>query len=58
MDCGSGTTGEYTTPILPQGKNTFEVTAVDHVGNKGIPKVVEWTTGIEYLDHNSISPFT
>ena len=45
VDCGSGTTGTYTTPDLRDGQHTFSVNAVDDVGNKGIPKVVTWTTG-------------
>ncbi|CAB3983302.1 Hypothetical predicted protein [Paramuricea clavata] len=44
VDCGSGNTGDYTTPNLPDGKHTFEVNAVDSLGNTGTPKVVEWTT--------------
>ncbi len=52
MECGRGTNGEYTANNLPDGKHTFEVNAVDGVGNKGIPKVVEWTTGMKYSDYN------
>jgi hypothetical protein len=47
VDCGSGNTGDYTTPNLPDGKHTFEVNAVDGLGNTGTPKVVEWTTGMK-----------
>ena len=47
VPCGTEakTNGEYTTSLLPDGKHTFEVIAVDSVGNKGTPKVVEWSTG-------------
>jgi hypothetical protein len=45
VNCGSGTRGEYTASNLPDGKHTFEVNAVDGVGNKGTPQVVRWTTG-------------
>ena len=45
MECGRGRTGDYTTPRLPDGKHTFSVNAVDNVGNKGTPEVVNWATG-------------
>lgn len=48
VDCGSGTSGIYTTPNLPHGKHTFSVNAVDNVGNKGTPQVVTWSIGKGY----------
>ena len=45
VECGSGTRGEYTTSSLPDGEHTFEVNAVDNVGNRGTPSVVSWFTG-------------
>ncbi|XP_028410633.1 uncharacterized protein LOC114533322 [Dendronephthya gigantea] len=44
VNCGSGETGGYTTPNLPDGNHKFEVTPVDGLGNKGAPRVVTWTT--------------
>ena len=46
VECGSGTSGEYTSNNLPDGRHTFELNAVDNVGNKGRPKVFNWITGI------------
>ena len=43
--CGSGTDGFYTTPNLPDGNFTFEVTAVDKLGNTGPTEVVSWSKG-------------
>ena len=47
VDCGSGTTGAYITPDMPDGQHTFSVNAVDSVGNKGTPRFVSWSTGKE-----------
>lgn len=45
VDCGQGTNGQFTTPTLPDGQHTFQVNAVDNLGNKGTPQTVRWTTG-------------
>ena len=50
VDCGRGTSGQYTTSDLPDGPHTFEVNAVDPLGNRGTPQTVRWSTGedVEY----------
>jgi hypothetical protein len=49
VNCGGkGTTGGYTTPDLPDGRHTFEVNAVDNLGNKGTRQIVSWSTGKGY----------
>lgn len=50
VDCGTGTSGVYTTPNMPDGRHTFSVNAVDPLGNKGTPKVIEWNTGKKYWE--------
>ena len=45
VSCGKGTTGDYTTPDLSDGKHSFSVSSVDPLGNKGRPVTVEWETG-------------
>ena len=48
-NCGSGRTGEFTSPNLPDGRHTFEVYAVDDLGNRGTEQVVSWSTGKRWL---------
>ena len=55
VDCGDGTSGKYTTPNLPDGRNTFEVHAVDTVGNKGRPRIVTWVTGMDIIGQFYVS---
>ena len=43
--CGDGSTGDYTTPDLTDGKHSFTVSSVDPLGNEGRPVTVEWNTG-------------
>ena len=50
VPCGSGFSGVYTTPNLPDGVHTFSVHAVDKVGNKGTPKVINWSTGKDCMN--------
>jgi hypothetical protein len=50
VDCGSGTSGRYTTPNLPDGRHAFELTAVDNVGNRRRPQVFRWVTGISRIE--------
>ena len=38
------TNGVYTTPNLPDGNHTYEVTATDDL-DKGTPEVVSWSKG-------------
>ena len=45
VSCSNGTTGDYTTPDLSDGKHSFSVSSVDPLGNKGRPVTVEWETG-------------
>lgn len=45
VPCGDGTSGQYTTPELPDGKHSFSVSSVDSLGNKGRPLNVNWETG-------------
>lgn len=45
VPCGNGTTGEYTTPDLSDGRHSFSVSSVDPLGNKGRPVTAEWETG-------------
>ena len=45
VSCCKGTTGDYTTPDLSDGKHSFSVSSVDPLGNKGRPVTVEWETG-------------
>lgn len=44
-DCGSGTTGDWTTPSLSNGKHTFYVIAKDEVGNTAPTLKHTWTIG-------------
>ena len=46
VECGEGTDGDYTTPDLPDGRHTFELNAVDKVGNRGSPQFLRWTKGM------------
>jgi hypothetical protein len=45
VDCGSGTTGDWTTPTLTNGAHTFYLTAKDEVGNNAPRLSHSWTIG-------------
>ena len=51
VNCGSGTTGDWTTPPLSDGKHTFYLTAKDEVGNNAPRLSHSWNIGeLEQLE--------